>query len=394
MWENGTESKADSASVGVDTVWKLSKRSEWNAGLDYNDLGRNALRRRYNVATQMTFFDHLWPDVSQEDLAAFVEHRWTPGTDWSVRFGARLDAVASEAADVDQASLGGRTVGDFYVEFYGPEAAQVDREENLPSANIVVQRRLPKNVTIDTGLGLVTRAAGMTERYLAFGMSPKGFFVGNPTLDAEHKRELNLGARVDRRSWDGSISLYYYDIADYITPALIHEGPVDGVAGVDDVYGYLNVDATVLGGEITVAWKATPRVDLPFTIAYVRGTNETTNNPLAEIPAPELRAAARIQVWDAGNGWIEAGGRFVARQDRVDPLFNEQETPGYSVLHLRAGVTIAKQLRLYAGVENLFDIEYAEHLTPEAYFTVGDLTKGEKIPQPGRALHFSARLEY
>ena len=394
MWENETVSNADSGSAGLGTRWQLSGRSTLSAGLDYSNLKRDALRQRFNVATQMTFYDHLWPDVSQDDLAAFAEYQWLSGSDWTLRFGARFDAVSSDAAAADDPSLGGRTVRENYVYFYGPQAAKTDRDESLPTANFVMHHRFEKNVTIEAGIGLVSRSAGMSERYFAFGMSPKGFFVGNPTLDAERKRELVVGAKVDRERWDGSVSLYYYDFADYITPTLIHEGPVTGLPGVNEVYGFLNVDATVLGGEIAADWSVTRRIDLPLSLAYVYGKNDTSKNPLAEIPAAELRAAARFQVGREGNGWFEVGGRFVARQERVDPEFNEKVTPGYDVWHLRGGLRLAGHLRIYAAIENLFDKEYAEHLTPEAFYTVGDLTQGEKIPQPGRAFHLSARLEY
>ena len=38
------------------------------AGLDLTLLDRDALRERQIVATSMVFYDHLWPDVSQDDL--------------------------------------------------------------------------------------------------------------------------------------------------------------------------------------------------------------------------------------------------------------------------------------------------------------------------------------
>jgi iron complex outermembrane recepter protein len=43
-------------------------------------------------------------------------------------------------------------------------------------------------------------------------------------------------------------------------------------------------------------------------------------------------------------------------------LAGEQETPWYTILHLRGGCKMNNKLRMTAGVENLFDRRYPEHL--------------------------------
>ena len=77
--------------------------------------------------------------------------------------------------------------------FYGPGAADYDRTETLGAANAVVEWWFMPDASTHLGVGIGTRAAGVTERYFAFAPAPGGFLIGNPTLDAEKKTEIEWG---------------------------------------------------------------------------------------------------------------------------------------------------------------------------------------------------------
>ena len=51
-------------------------------------------------------------------------------------------------------------------------------------------------------------------------------------------------------------------------------------------------------------------------------------------------------------------------------------------------------MTIEAGVENLLDKEYWEHLTREAAGNVPGLERGQEIPQPGRWVSVALRFEY
>ena len=189
MMQAESVSEAGTWSLGVATRWLISPRSLVRGGFDLNTLQRDALRRRHMTASGMTFSDHLWPDVSQNDLGLYAESAHALRSDWRLRAGLRYDDVRSEAAAADDPALGGGTIRQAYVRFYGPQAAETDRDEGLFSGNVVVSKELGERVILQGGLGIVARAAGVTERYFAFAPAPNGFLVGNPSLDAERKRE-------------------------------------------------------------------------------------------------------------------------------------------------------------------------------------------------------------
>lgn len=392
MMEAETRSEASTRMAGVVTRWALSSSAVLSAGLDANAMGRDALRSRFATARDRTFLDHLWPDVSQDDLGLFGEFSHAPGTGWRIRYGVRYDDVRSDAAAADDPALGGGTIREAYVRFYGPEAARTSRDEGLLTGNVTFSKALGRSVTLEGGAGVVSRAAGMTERYFAFALSPLGFVVGNPTLDAERKREVSFGASFGAKRWSGSVSGYYYSIRDYILPVVLGEQDVNGDGRDDLIRGFENTDATLRGVDLSLLIRPGERWNVPVSLAAVRGDDDTRGVPLPEIPPYEARAAGRFLFLGKVPGWVEAGGRFVAEADRIDPGFPENETPAFQVWHVRARVDVTRHLAIEAGVENLFDEDYTEHLTREAAGNVPGLEPGQEIPEPGRFVTVALRF--
>ncbi|MCP3978393.1 MAG: TonB-dependent receptor [bacterium] len=392
--ENETLSESRSHTARVESDWLVTPRSILKAGAGFSRLNRDALRERRPLATGVASYDHLWPDVRQDDLGLYAEYGWVPATDWHLRIGARYDRVESEARAADDPGIGGRTVRESYVRFYGAEAADTDRSEDLLTGNVLLSRRLSPRWTLQAGAGVAARAASITERYLVFAAFPKGFAVGNPTLDAERKRELSAGAVFEAERVGGSLSVYHYAIDDFILETRLPDQDVSGDGRPDRLFGFVNEDAVLYGVEVAAVLRPTERISLPLALAHVRGEQRATDAPLPYIPALEGRLAARYTVDARYLGWFEIGGRFVDGQDRFDPSLLENATPGYAVWHLRGSLSITDYAELRVGVENLFDKQYHDHLTPTVPLPVGGLQKGDEIPQPERSLFVSMRLEF
>ncbi len=385
--ESATDSITFSGLVRADL--ELGAASMLALGADYYDLARDGVRERYLVAPGQTFYDRIWPDTSQDDLGGFAELNSRLSSHWNLRAGARLDRVESNAGAVDDPSLQGRTVRENYIRFYGEEAGDVARTETLPSANLVLQWEPREGLEVHVGAGLASRAAGMTERYFAFAPAPGGFLLGNPALDAEKKVEFDLGA-----SWRKSRCLFFVSVfndgvRDYILQTEIDRQDVNGDGTEDLIRGFINTDARLYGAEAGAVLGRLEHWSFPLSIAWVHATDRKSGFPLPEIPPLEGRAAARAEYGQRFPWWTELGGRFVDSQTRVDVTFPEDETPGFAVWHLRGGVQLTGWLQLQAGIENLFDKEYHEHLTREAAMPVGDLMAGDEIPAPGRGFYVS-----
>ncbi|MHC1741780.1 MAG: TonB-dependent receptor [Syntrophobacteraceae bacterium] len=389
-----TPTDSDSYAVRFKQEWRLNPDMRLTTGVDYYDVARDAVRERFLVPQRRTFFDHVWPDVSQSDGGFFAELNADLAPKWHLRTGGRIDYAQSQADAADDITIGGIPIRQQFVNFNGPDAADVDRDDLLGSGNIVVEWETLPELLLHAGTGVVSRPANVTERFYAFSPAPGGFQIGNPTLDPEVKFEIDLGAEW-RTSWGVfTMSGFHYWVSDFILPTLVARQDVDNNGTIDNVRGFRNVDARLYGGELSAVLKPVDHWSFPVSLSYVRGEDTSHDEDLPEIPPFEARVAVRADYGTAVPWWVEFGGRFVARQDAVSDSFPENETAGFAVFHIFAGVQPIKGLRILMGIENLFDKQYHEHLTREALFSTRTLAVGDEIPSPGIGFHAMARYDF
>jgi len=145
-----------------------------------------------------------------------------------------------------------------------------------------------------------------------------------------------------------------------------------------------NVDATRYGGEADMAWRLAPGWTLRGTLAYVHADNDTHDVALAQTPPLE----GRIGLDYATGPWTFGGVlRLVAEQDRVDPGYGNivgqdyGATDSFHTLSLNMAYKPSKALLITAGIDNVFDEAYAEHLARDNSFEAGPSTR---VNEPGR----------
>jgi len=392
--KNETNAETRTTGVVADVLLVPGDRTEIRTGVDATGLKRDALRSRQVVATGQTFWDRLWPDARQTTLSPFARLTRALGETTRLSLDGRLDLYASEARAADAASLGGLTVREQYVRFYGDEAAETDRDETLGSLALKLERPFGERTSAHVRVGYSSRAAGVTERYYAFGPAPGGFQIGNPTLQAEKKWEGEAGLVRSCERMTLVANLWYAGLTDFILPTVVARMDVNGDGNPDNIKGFLNVDAALYGGELGLEYRATPRWVLPLTLSYVRGRNTTDDRNLPEMPPLTGTLDVRWLAHEGTRTWLTAGCYAAWDQDKIDPLFPEDTTPGYVIYHLRAEGALSENLSVLAEVDNLFDRLYTDHLTREALTATASLTPGQEIPMPGRSLILRARWSF
>lgn len=373
------------------TEWAFSPDAEWIFGADGHYLTRDALRERFVVASGMTFYDPIWPDATQGQLGCFAERTARFSNEQQLRLGLRFDGVDStigkgdEALDAPLAAYG--TVNDAYAYFYGENARDTDRTEFLVSGNALWEIPQTDQLQWFLGAGVVQRSASVTERYYSFAPAPGGYLVGNPDLDPETKLELDAGGAFFSDHFELNAQLFASHIWDYILETGIGQETIGG--SLSQIRGFVNTDAVLAGGELEGTLLLGDHWSIPFSAAYVRGRDAAENENLPLIPPLNGDIGIRWE-WDKSvYPWAEAVLRLAAKQDQTDPRYPETETPGYQVVDLRGGIHLPYGFSLEAGVENIFDQDYTEHLSRTAALAVGDLAAGEKIPMPGRFFYAS-----
>ena len=268
-------------------------------------------------------------------------------------------------------------------------------DETLTSGFLRYEQDLAgRPATVFVGLGHAARPMDYWEASTYNGILPSG------QLNPEKNTQLDAGLLWKGGRISGSVSVYYSQIDDYIltysstvaaTPRLSNCGSkTSGMTTTWSCSG--NVDVTRWGGEADMAWRFAPQWTLRGTLAYVHADNDSHDVPLAQTPPLEGRLGL-----DYNTGPWTFGGvvRMVAEQDRFDIGYGNivgqdyGATDGFATLALNLAYKPGKQLLVTAGIDNVFDKTYAEHLARDNSFEAGSSTR---VNEPGRFIW--AKLNY
>jgi iron complex outermembrane receptor protein len=126
---------------------------------------------------------------------------------------------------------------------------------------------------------------------------------------------------------------------------------------------YINIDKAIMTG-----FEASWMQQLPFklasrlSIAYTLGEDLTTQKPLPEIPPFEINLGIHGKFFK-DKLKPELFIRQAFDQYRVSETFGETKTSAFTLVNVKASFALNKYLHLAAGVNNLFNISYYEHLS-------------------------------
>jgi len=254
------------------------------------------------------------------------------------------------------------------------------------------------------GAARKTRSPSYQERYLwlpleaTAGLADGNLYIGAIALDPEVSREIEFGLDYSDSRLTVAPRVFYKRVDDYIqgTPSN-NEAAVMFVRMMNNANGtsnadplqFSNVDARIYGFDMDWAWLLAEEWKLSGLVNYVRGERRDIDDNLYRIAPPN----ASLRLDYNGDGW-SAGieGVAYAAQDKVSATNREQETPGYGVVNLSANWEATPRLALHAGVDNLLDRDFSEHLGGYNRAANPDIALGERLPAYG--VNAYARLAY
>ena len=259
------------------------------------------------------------------------------------------------------------------------------------SFSLGLSRDLWQSASVSLYAGRGVRSPDVTERYinfLAIGRNPFEF-AGNPNLDPEANNQLDLILATQIRDvslqLNGFASFMQNYISGIINPELMPMGM--DAPGVREFQN--RGDAFFTGFELSAAYSFfsdwSTRLSSSYTYAEFVGDE---SGPVAEIPPFE----AKLQLNGAIGRYIypELMLRRAFPQTRFDASFGEQRTSGFWLADIGTRVSLHNTLTLSAGVRNLFDEDYTEHLNRN--FNPEFALVGTRLPEPGR--RFFAELSW
>jgi len=302
--------------------------------------------------------------ASFEKMGVFAELDHT--LDWNDRLlaGARVDESEAEA---EQQAMGG---------YGGVAAGTTDEDTNVSGFARWEHDLEDRPDTVYVGLGRAERSPDFWERDRVFD------------LDTEKETQLDVGWSHRGGALEATVALFYADIADYILIFDDNNDPTDGADGAR------NIDATTYGGEVDLTYTLSPDWSASAAVAYVHGENDTDGTALAQMPPLEGNLGLN---YDDGTYSAGVHVRAVDRQDRVDEGsgtiygLDIGETPGFAVLSVNGGYRTADGLKLTAGIDNLLDKTYSEHLA-RGGADLGVAT--DRVNEPGRSVWVKANARF
>ncbi|CAB5653028.1 TonB-dependent copper receptor [Comamonas aquatica] len=251
----------------------------------------------------------------------------------------------------------------------------------LPSGFVRWERASLDGTTVYAGLGHVQRFPDYWEL-----ISPGNSTTAFQRLQPEKTTQIDVGASWKRQDWQAWTSAYVGQVQDYIL--------FDYQGGMSS--SVRNVQARIAGWEAGASYRLNAALTAQGTLAYAWAQNTTDDRPLPQTPPLEAKLGLDYQqgAWNAGALW-----RLVAAQHRhatgqgnvVGKDFGP--SAGFGVFSVHAGYKVDRRLKLTAGIDNLFDRAYAEHLNLAGNAGFG-LPAGVRIHEPGRTLWLRADLRY
>ncbi|EJC80547.1 LOW QUALITY PROTEIN: TonB-dependent heme/hemoglobin receptor family protein/TonB-dependent hemoglobin/transferrin/lactoferrin receptor family protein [Rhizobium leguminosarum bv. trifolii WSM2297] len=233
------------------------------------------------------------------------------------------------------------------------------RTEAALSPKILATYDLTPDVELYMQLAGGFRAPTVDELYSRF-YNPTGRYaqLGNPDLEPEIGRGIEVGANFDTGDFTGRIAAFHTRYQNFIETVTSRDA-----TGFTE-FNYTNVAAATISGiEASAAKTFNNGINLHASLAYAYGRNEETTQ--------RLRSVAPFKAI-VGGGWSNETFGFDLSStlsagmltDHLNTVGSTADTtfdaPGYAIVDLTGWWTPEQlpALRVQAGVYNIFDQEY------------------------------------
>jgi iron complex outermembrane recepter protein len=360
-------------------------------GTDFEQILKDGNRKKSlilqpNLPTKV---EKLWNDALIRNIGIF--------TQYSVLWG-RAEITAAARLDFNHATC--RSMS-----FYAMNGSLVYDVPDVTSdlINFSISAGLHYAITdaiaLNFALGRSMRSPDMVERFIM--LLPIGYddfdYIGNPQLKSEINNQADLTATYTCiNSGDFSGNVFFSIVQDYITgkeiPPSVVKPQTKDVVGVKQ---FINTDYVYLYGfefswntpnhwklginaQAACTWGTNPSAT-KYIIqnGQVTGEEQVKNDPLAEIPP--LEGSTSIYYQFLKSSLIpKITLRFVAPQNRISQAYNESKTPGFALAGISLSYKYNKVFTIAAGVDNIFNTAYYEHLNRRIIGT------DDPLYEPGR----------
>ncbi|MGO9108327.1 MAG: TonB-dependent receptor domain-containing protein [Thermoguttaceae bacterium] len=370
-----TEGYADNAGARTGVVLGDKDSTQLRAGGDFRYQGQ-FIGEQYQISGPEGYdFNTNMPHARMVDPGAYFEVTQPVNEVWTFTAGARVDYVHTEAnpSDVQPISLllGG-----------APCTASNLSENNILYAFYAMNNvKLDSHWTLDAGFAQGQRPPTLIERYsdgLFISTLQTGFThtIGDPGLQPERDWQFDVGLSSNYDILHTRARFFQSWIQDYVTYTEIGQVGNPPALSLPEarLVQFINTPlATLTGFELAGDYDWDENLTPFGKMSYVYGWDQSINTPLTGISPLEGTVGIRIHDSNHGKVWgIEPSARLVADQNHLGAIrvlgepgvidTVELPTASFVVCNIRGYYNYSKNLSFTAGVNNLFNENYLEHL--------------------------------
>ena len=340
------------------------------------------------------FFVKAYPDIEQQRFGGFAEWRGGAGPVES-EIGVRIDRHEYEAGVTRFGSALPMGPAMLANAFNNSDRSASDttvdavlRVWTQPAGGFIWRATLARKTQLP---GYIQRF-GWLPLNASGGLADGNIYVGDFNLQPEKALIAEIGFDYASDVFYARPTIYLRRIDDYIQGV-----PFDATPGVADTIiemvstmngdptplRWANVDARLYGFDMDAGFKIAGPLRIDGVFNYVRGERRDIDDDLYRIAAPSATLGLS---WDASRWSATFEARGVADQNKVSLTNGETPSDGYVVLSFYGDVEITDGVRLSAGVENIADKVYRDHLAGYNRNGFGDVAVGERVPGSGRSV--------
>jgi len=362
-------------------------------------------------------------NVKRNRFSLFTEWKASLTNSLEIQTGVRYSRVNMNSGTVSATGFAGMMATAINTLATNFNASQRSQNDDLIDISLQLTQTINDNLKLKIGAARKQRAPSYQERYLwsplesTAGLADKRTYVGDVNLNSETSYNVDVG--LDWKSDDIYFTprLFFKRVNNYIQGTPTTAGPAYNfrvmqgnmlkgagfcTANPSDPFcvplQFSNVDADLYGADAGFGANITDHVSVDGTISYVRGKRRDINDNLYRI-APLNSTVGLSYYGDAG--WsLTAEGMFFGKQDKISQTNSEDKTSGYSLFNLHGRYTINRNMAISAGVNNLLDRFYQDHLsgynriTTDAAGQASAVATGARLPGEGRNFFVQAHATF
>ncbi|RLV60241.1 TonB-dependent receptor [Parashewanella curva] len=382
--------RADSTGIDANISFILE---QWQFGLDYQQSVQDSMITNPNNVMMRV---HNFNDVEEQTLSAFGEWNQKVGKHhWQL--GGRVKQYRNDAGDVahSMAMLNPN------IKALRDKFNQSKRNQNEVGVDLVAQWLYQANDEISWRVSAARKQSNPSyqQRYLWVPMQATGgladgrTYIGQTDLKLETAHQFEFGLDLNANGFNVAPRVFWQQIDNYVQGVAVTDPQVKMVAmmmGDKNPLQFANTYAELYGFDVEAQYQINDNWQLNMIGSYTRGKRTDIDDNLYRL-AP-LSGSVSLS-YQQHNWRTQVIWRGAASQDKVSSIQSEQATSGYGLINLLTAYETEKWL-LKAGVSNVFDKEYQDHLAGYNRVMGSDIAIGERLPGYGRQIWASVLYSF